>query len=449
MNPIGALILAFLASVLMFGSRRWALLAMAAGALCLTQGVTVQVLGLNLFAVRFLEMAGFLRVMARGEFSFSRLNSIDRALILLYGYTTVIYLIRSREEMAYQIGLAVDAFLAYFTARGLLRSMEDWRWFLRSFALLLVPYVALVMVESFTHRNLFTLTGAIPNSVGEWSRGGRIRCFGSFRHPSLLGTIAVSFIPLYIGMAFAAVDRARALLAIALCLVIVWAANSGGPVSGVAAGVLAWFTWRLRTKMQWVRRGMVALFVMAALLMKAPVWYLIMHVSDITGGDGWHRAFLIDTTYQHLSFWWLAGMPLSGTAGWFAYDQPVTGGADITNQFVAFGLAAGLGAVALFLLLLTRAYSSIGTSAAVLRAAYPASRESEYLLWGLGCMLTAHIANWLGITYFDQTYLLWFMQLAAISTLTQHIQSSQMLTSEADLAHERDLDGASPVSAES
>ncbi len=449
MNPIAAFTLAIIACLLMFGSRRWAFLAMAAGALYLTQGASVQVLGLNLFAVRFLEMAGFLRVMARGEFSFSRLNSIDRALIVLYGYTTVIYLIRSREEMAYQIGLAVDAFLAYFTARGLLRNMEDWRWFLRTFALLLIPYVALVMVESFTHRNLFTLMGALPHSSGEWSRGGRIRCFGSFRHPSLLGTIAVSFIPLYIGMAFAAVDRARALLAIALCLVIVWAANSGGPVSGVGAGVLAWFTWRLRTKMQWVRRGMVAMVVMAILLMKAPVWYLIEHVSDITGGDGWHRAFLLDTTYKHLSLWWLAGMPISGTAGWFAYDQPVTGGADITNQFVAFGLAAGLGAIALFIVLLTRAYSSIGTSAVVLRAASPASRESECLLWGLGCMLTAHIANWLGIIYFDQTYLLWFMQLAAVSTLTQHIQSSQMLTSEADLAHERDLDGARPLPTES
>jgi hypothetical protein len=256
----------------------------------------------------------------------------------------------------------------------------------------------------------------------------------------LLGTIGVSFIPLYIGMAFTAADRARAFLAIALCLLIVWASNSGGPVSGVAAGVAAWLCWRMRTKMQWVRRGMVAMIVMAALLMKAPVWYLLEHVSDITGGDGWHRAFLLDTTYQHLSLWWLAGMPITGTAGWFAYDHPLTGGADITNQFVAFGLSSGLGAIALFIVLLTRAYSSIGRSAALLRAASPASRESEYFLWGLGCMLTAHIANWLGIIYFDQTYLLWFIQLAAISTLTGSIQKSEMFESEADSANEDNSD---------
>ena len=40
------------------------------------------------------------------------------------------------------------------------------------------------------------------------------------------------------------------------------------------------------------------------------------------------------------------------------------------------------------------------------------------MLWGLGVVLALHIMNWLGITYFDQTYLLWFMQLAMVSNLT-------------------------------
>ena len=55
-------------------------------------------------------------------------------------------------------------------------------------------------------------------------------------------------------------------------------------------------------------------------------------------------------------------------------------------------------------------------------------------------MLTAHIANWLGIIYFDQTYLLWFIQLAAISTLTGSIQKSEMFESEADSANEDNSD---------
>jgi hypothetical protein len=114
------------------------------------------------------------------------------------------------------------------------------------------------------------------------------------------------------------------------------------------------------------------------------------------------------------------------------------GGADITNEFVAFALAAGLGALALFIVLLTCAYSSIGRSAAVVRSMSSAPGESEYFLWGMGCMLTGHIANLFGITYFDQTYMLWFMQLAAISGLTQNIQSSKIPETEAALAQKED-----------
>ena len=33
-------------------------------------------------------------------------------------------------------------------------------------------------------------------------------------------------------------------------------------------------------------------------------------------------------------------------------------------------------------------------------------------------MLTVHIANWFGITYFDQFYVVWFVQLAAISSVS-------------------------------
>ena len=46
------------------------------------------------------------------------------------------------------------------------------------------------------------------------------------------------------------------------------------------------------------------------------------------------------------------------------------------------------------------------------------TKDTEFLLWGLGVMLAVHIVNWFGIIYFDQMYVIWFMQLAAISTLS-------------------------------
>ena len=239
MNLLGAAILGILIAVVLFASRRWAVIAMMTGVLYLTQGQAVQVMGLNMFAVRFLELAGFVRVIARREFLFSTLNEIDRALLLVYSYTAIVFLLRSNEGQTYWIGRATDAFLCYLTFRGLIENMEDLRWFLRNFLLILAPYTALILIESLTGNNPFYLMADI--SYGEWFREGRLRCYGSFPHPSLLGTLGASFFPLYIGLAFVKAERRRALIGVGLCLVIVLASNSGGPPGPPRSDWLAGF----------------------------------------------------------------------------------------------------------------------------------------------------------------------------------------------------------------
>jgi hypothetical protein len=417
MNPVGALILAALMVVVLLAPRRWALLGMMAGVLYLTEGVAVQIGGFNMYATRFLELAGFVRVMSRREFSFSRLNKIDRIFLLFYIYSTVVFMLRSSEDLSYQVGVAVDAFLCYFTFRGLIGEMEDFRWFLRAFAILLLPYVGFVAWDSFTHYNIFTSMGGIE--YGDWTREGRLRCQGSFRHPSLMGTLGACFLPLFIGVAFAARDRARAMLGILLCVAIVVFSNSGGPLSTAAMGIVGWLFWRVRTKMQLLRRGIAGSLLLLALVMKAPIWYLLARISAFSGGDGWHRSYLIDMAWQHLGKWWLAGMPIEGTGDWFPYDLGTTGQADITNQFIAYGLASGLVAMILFIVVLVRAFSYLGKALNAIRNSSPDGSEEEFLFWGLGVMLLTHIVNWLGITYFDQISLVWFLQLAAISNLSE------------------------------
>src|SRR5580692_5273507 len=120
MNFLGASILIILIGVVLGASRRVALLGMMAGVLYLTEGQQLPVLGLNFFACRFLELAGFIRVMSRREFSFSNLNKIDHALIWLYSFATIVFVLRSPDGQAYAIGVAGDAFLCYFTFRGLI-----------------------------------------------------------------------------------------------------------------------------------------------------------------------------------------------------------------------------------------------------------------------------------------------------------------------------------------
>lgn len=191
MNPIAALILVILVFVVLVASRRVALLGMMAGVLYLTEAQQVSVLGFNFFAMRFIELAGFIRVMSRREFSFHRLNKLDRAVIWLYVYTTVVFLMRSKDGVAFQIGAALDALLCYFTFRGLMSDVEEFKGFLRGFLILLTPFAALVLIESITRHNPFSILGGSVDYA--WLREGRIRCQGSFRHPSLMGTLGAVF----------------------------------------------------------------------------------------------------------------------------------------------------------------------------------------------------------------------------------------------------------------
>ncbi len=388
---------------------------MVAGVLYLTQGATIVVLGFNLFPVRFLEMACFVRVIARREFVFSNLNEVDSLFLLLYGYTTIFFLLRSTIDQAYQIGLAVDATLCYFIFRGLIGNIDDFRWFLRGFAILLIPYVPLLFVEMVTNKNPFSILGGA--TMVDMVREGRSRCIGSFRHPSLTGSLGASFLPLYIGLSISKSNRLYAITGIILCLAIVVFSNSGGPLAFAAFGILGWMLWVFRNRMQMVRRVVLVLIAALALTMKAPIWYLPTKISFLTGGDAWHRSYLMDVAVQHLREWWLWGMPITNTVDWFPYGAPDQ--ADITNQFISFGLAAGLMAIALFIWLLTTAFRSLGKKLAAVRHASKRPGESEYLLWGLGVMLFGHVNNFIAITYFDQFYVIWFMQLAVISNLTR------------------------------
>ena len=369
--------------------------------------------------MRILELAGLVRVLSRREFVFKKLSKIDKALILVYAYIPVVYLLRSGEGASYIIGIAVDAILCYFTFRGLIVGMEQFQLFLWDLVIFLGSFAVLVVLERKTSHNFFQFLGAVPG--GTMVREGQARAFGSFRNPSLLGTVGATFLPLYIGLIFTRPQRTRAWLGIIFCVAIVWASNSGGPMTTAGFAVLGWFFWRLRTRMQLVRRGIVVALILLALVMKAPVWYLLARISDVTGGDGWHRSYLIDVTVQHLGQWWLAGIPIEDTSSWFQDSLVETGAADITNQFISFGLTAGIGALGLFIFLLVQGFKSIGKALDIVRQNSTYSEGTEFFLWGLGVMLVAHIANWLGITYFDQTYVLWFMQLAAITNLSRSI----------------------------
>jgi hypothetical protein len=408
---------------------------MLAGILYLTQGMALSAGGLTLYPIRILLVALWLRILIRRDFGTISINRLDIAIIWLYLYTTVVFLIRSDDGQMFQIGASVDALLSYFGFRCVVRTAADVKWLLARTAILLLPYVPLLWIESTTFRNPFAVLGGVElaHAGDMWVRGDRLRATGSFGHPSLLGTLGGTLLPLYIGLLAMPGNRIVGLLGTLLCLAIVGAANSGGPVTCVAVAVVGWVLWPMREKMPWIRAGLAATIALLALLMKAPIWYLIARISSITGGDGHHRAVLLDVGVKNLDRWWFAGMPFRETSSWLPYTNTATGFVDMTNNFLQFGVNAGLGAVFLLIASLTVAFSQLGRAMHALRSSRDAiSSTEEPLYWGIGVMLAVHIINWFGITYWDQTNVLWLLHLAVLGSLTHSVGADSFVKTQQD-----------------
>ena len=112
---------------------------MVVGCLYLTYGAGFNFAGFNWQPTRLLGYFCFLRVMAKREFSLAMLTRTDKALVVLYVYTTLILLIREGEGAPLWCARLLDVVLTYVAFRGLLRSPDEFRWLLGILALLLVP----------------------------------------------------------------------------------------------------------------------------------------------------------------------------------------------------------------------------------------------------------------------------------------------------------------------
>lgn len=399
--------------------------AVITGLVYLSQQNGVDASGLRMFPARFLELAGFLRVVSKREFQWRKLNRLDRVIISAYAYVTIVFVLRS--ALGYgaststmttplsKFGEFVDMLLMYTTCRGLIRDEHDIKWVLQRLAILLMPFVGVLLVERWTGHNPLAILGAEPR-VWIDDESDRIRCFGSFSHPALLGTFGASFAVMYMGLVLASARQAVACFGVLLCVAIVILSGSGGPVTMLIVGILGWLSWPIRANMKVLRLGIFATLVVLAMIMRDPIWYLPSKISMLTGGSGWHRSYLMNQAITYIDQWWMAGMRLDLTASWFPYL--VHGAADITNLYVAFGIDGGLIAMFLLIRVLVCAFGEIGRASKRFREAIPPRKENEMLAWGLGSAVAAHMANFFSITYFDQASSLWLFQLAAVSAIS-------------------------------
>jgi hypothetical protein len=162
MTDIGAALTILFCLAVFVLPRRLAALAYIAAVLYITQGQSIDVGGINMMAIRFVELAAALRVMMRKEIASLSFTAPDIMLLLFFLSYMTITLLRTSELDSYTVGLSVDGVLVYFALRVLISTPADFTAFMKGMVLLLVPFSIMMMWEANTGQNLFYFMGGIP-----------------------------------------------------------------------------------------------------------------------------------------------------------------------------------------------------------------------------------------------------------------------------------------------
>jgi hypothetical protein len=379
-------------------------------------GQAFVVVGLHFQLYRVLLIVGWIRILTRKENSAFTFTKLDRVFVYWAVATLILGTLAepSVGRLTNRAGEVYNAFGAYFLIRCWLRSLDEVIGLVKFLSWMIVPLAVSMVVEKSTTRNIFAVFGGVPEVT--LVRDGKLRCQGAFRHPILTGTYAATLYPLFVGLwTLGGKNRLPALVGTCAAAVVTVAAASSGALLAIISATVGFALWPFRHRMHLLRRGMVLTIIALALVMNAPVWFLISKVSDITGGTGWHRSYLIDQAVKHFDEWWLVGSTY--TAHWAPAGQLLEvdqKNMDITNNYIAEGLGGGMVKLGLFIAMIVIGFKSVGRWGRL-----PEGRASpqRLMIWSLGVCLCAHCVSFISVSYFDQIIVMWYWLLANFAML--------------------------------
>jgi hypothetical protein len=410
MNYLGVVFLSACTCLIFLLPRRLATLPLLLGAVYMTLGQQIQLGPLNFTVLRILIGVGFLRVILRRERLATGINSLDWLILLWSGWAITCSVFHQDPSAAFifRLGIVYNICGVYFLIRILCQSPEDVVILCRFIAFLLIPLAFEMINEKLTNYNFFSIFGGV--SEIPITRMGKIRAQGPFAHSILAGTVGAVCLPIVVVLWKR--YRNEALIGMIACLTIVFASSSSGPILSATAGLGALLMWRFRQKIRFLRWFMIVGYIALDLIMRDPAYFIIARIDIAGGSTGWHRSKLIQSAFHHLQEWWFAGTDY--TRHWMPTGVSwSTDHSDITNYYLLMGVWGGLPLMALFISLLVKGFSFIGQK---LRKLEEQEIDEAFLLWGLGSSLFAHAVTCIGVAYFDQSYLIFYLILAAIGS---------------------------------
>ncbi len=433
-HPLGLVLLVVLGAATLLVPRRYALVPMLI-LVCFvgpTQRIVVATLDFNF--LRILVMAGWGRVLLRGEMWGWRWRPLDTVVLSWAICATLLATVLHASLSAFimRLGLLYDAVGLYFLCRLTVRSFSDLAVFAQCAALISLPVAVLFLVEQTTGRNLFAIFGGIPEFT--IVRADRLRCRGPFLHPILAGSFWAALMPL-IGALwwYRGANRILAVLGLAGAMVVVITCASATPLGGLLAGVVAATLFPVRRWFSQLRWGAVLGVIALQLVMVNPVWHLLARVQLVPQSTGWYRFKLIDEFIRHFNEWWMIGTEVYSS--WWTYGLDA-----ITNEYILQGVEGGILTLGLFLGMIAVAFYGVGrmlregtrrrsralqqtiTRVHGMRTRRlrwsPTSAGHMAMAWALGVSMVIHCTVFIGVSNFGQTVLVWYLTLGFIGSLT-------------------------------
>ncbi|NLW84231.1 MAG: hypothetical protein GXY41_07515 [Phycisphaerae bacterium] len=414
-HPLGLLAVAVLGLCLLFLPRRWSVLPMLVMACFVSSAQRIVIASLDFDFLRIMVLFGAMRLILRKEYHGFVWKPLDTAMTLWTLSAMFLYVLRegSFSAVVNRLGVGFDAFGMYFLFRCLVHDWADVDPIITGLILISVPVAAFFLLENRTGRNVFSVFGGVHAITV--AREGRLRCQGAFSHAILAGCFWASVMPLMAAYAWkSAKGRVFSIIGLTMSVIIVVCCASSTPVLGVLSAVIGGLFFIFRRYMRIVRWSLLVLLVALHLMMQAPVWHLISRVSAVGGSTGWHRFNLINQAILNFGDWWLVGCSGDTVASWGIWAG------DVTNQYLLMGVTGGIVTMLLFIAIIVIAFREVGR----LWRSHANHPFKLALSWALGVSLFVHCVMFIGVSYFGQIYLIWYLLLAMIGSMSSRNVSS-------------------------
>lgn len=387
--------------------RKYVLLPFVLGACWVPADQTIMVGELNFQVLRVLVVMGLLRLWIRGEIIPVRWNRFDKLILAWAIVGTIVYVLQwmTFSSLIYKCGRMLEWLGLYWIFRQTVRSWDDLRFACVALAVCAIAMAPFVFVEWTTLSNPFSILGRVAVDV----RDGTYRCAATFPHSIMMGLFWATLVPLFVGFARRRQHPLLFWTAVGASTFMIMVTASSTPVLTLLVGGALLLAYRRRSSTgtaAWVTLGL--LFALH-IVMKAPVWHLVARVGVISGSTGWHRFHLIDQAIRHFTEWMLLGTRSTGHWGW--------GLQDITNQYILEGVRGGLVTLVLFCAILFA-----GARAVVRLSLHSQEKDERYLAWCVFVTILAHCASFVGVSYFGQITMIWYLLLATVGLCYGKVQ---------------------------